>query len=539
MSSNLHLPDSPRSSRWFSAERFLGVLIVALGAFFLLLFLRSAVARLRYPFELEWIESGMLTSTLRIVHGQGLYVAPTLHFVPFLYAPVYLYVCAALTKLTGIGANSYIAMRLVSIVSSLGTAASIYSFIRQETSNRIAASAGAGLYLAAYPMVATFFDIGRVDSLFVFFIMLALLVQRRGYPVLSALIWVVAFQTKQSVLPLAVVVLLSNWPKPKRLAASLLVFLAAAGLSVLLLNSATGGWYVFYVFRVTQALHVLWREAVLYWPNTVLQPFPAAWLLIVAAALFTRVPWRGASALFYLLVSLSLYGGVWFVESHHGASSNATMPIVAWTAVLFGVAVGRLLREAGSPSPEERIRSFALSEIPQRIRVFVLAAAAVQLFALTYNPGAIIPSASAYIAGNALLSELRALPGEVYVIDHGHDAVLAGKQSYAEGEALGAVIDANLGPISSDLRRQLDETFAQRRYTAVVIDDLQPSGTSWKVDPFYPLAISAPALGQRYLTSQPEWFMLPCVASPAVFRTLHGANSLVFNTSCPAAPASY
>ena len=69
-------------------------LIILLSGFFLVLFLYTALRRMRYPFELEWIESGILMSVRHIVQGRGLYVAPSLDFVPFLYAPLYLYVAA-------------------------------------------------------------------------------------------------------------------------------------------------------------------------------------------------------------------------------------------------------------------------------------------------------------------------------------------------------------------------------------------------------------------------------------------------------------
>ena len=72
---------------------FIGILSLA----FLLLFLYTALRRMRYPFELEWIESGVLVSVRRIAQGRGLYGAPSINFVPFLYSPLYLYLVAALT----------------------------------------------------------------------------------------------------------------------------------------------------------------------------------------------------------------------------------------------------------------------------------------------------------------------------------------------------------------------------------------------------------------------------------------------------------
>ncbi len=521
---------------WRLSERFLRSLILGLAALFLLLFLYAAAKRLRYPFEIDWIESGVLTSTLRVAHGQGLYVAPSLHFVPYLYAPLYLYVAAAVTRLTGLGANDYSALRLVSILSSLGTVALIWAFVYSETQSRVAAVAGAALYLASYALLGTFFDIGRVDALFVFFIVLALLVQRRGYPVLAALVWVLAFQTKQSVIPLAFLILLAEWRQPRRLAATLTVFFAAALGSVLVLNHATHGWYTFYVFRVTQGLGIVWRQAALYWPVNVLQPLGIAWLAIIAAALFTGVRWRSASALFYLLVSFALYGGVWFVEAHRGASSNAPMPIFAWTAMLFGVATGRLLR-AAETTQDIPVTGLG-SALPQRVAVLVLFAAAAQLFALIYYPGWFLPPPVAYARGNLLVREIGSLPGDVYVLNHSHDAVLAGKEPLAEGEALGAVLDAHLGSVSTDLRRQFDDELAQHRYSAIVVDDPRPTDTSWQADRWYPLSVSTPTIGDHALTSQPQWFLFPCSAPPSQIESVRGEASIVYDQACGGAKGS-
>ena len=516
-----------------TAERLLGGVIVLLAVFLFLLFAYAAARRIRYPYELEWIESGMLTSVLRIVRGEGLYVAPSLHFVPFLYAPFYFYLVAGVTRFTGLGSNDYVALRAVSILSSLGSVGLIFALIRTETRNFTAACAGAGMYLGCYALLGCFFDIGRVDALFIFFILLALYAQRRGYPVVAALIWVLAFQTKQSVLPLAVLVLLSEWQTPRRALLAIVSFLTVAIVSVLWINHATSGWYVFYTFRVTRALHVLWRQAALYWPSTVLHPLQIAWVVIAAAALCTRISWRSRTASFYGFVSIALFGGVWFVESHVGASSNTAMPIVAWTAVLFGVASGHLLNTFSNAELEAKPTSSQCNLLSRRARFLVLLAMAAQLFALIYNPGQFLPASYAYASSEGFMRELRAMPGDVYILNHNHDAALAGRPTHAEGEALGAVIDAHLGEVSSNLRREFYQNLADHRYSAVVVDDKDPARTSWRVESFYPRAIGTPAAGENYLTSQPEWFLLPCSAPPGIAKAL-ATSEIRSDGACPA-----
>ncbi len=489
-----------------------------LAILFLGLFLYAAVRRMGYPFEVEWIESGMLVSVLRIAHGQGLYVKPTLDFVPFLYAPVYLYVSAAVTKLAGgHGAMAgYGAMRLVSTVGTLGSCAAIYALVRTETQRRIAALAAAGLYVACYSVVLGFFDIGRVDSLFVMLVLVALLAQRRGHPVVAALLWVVAFQTKQTVLPLAVVILAAEWQRPRRMLTALATFAVAAAASVVWLNHATGGWYGFYLFGLAGGLPIVPRQVALFVPVSLVGPMAVAWAVIAAAAVTTRVKLGGATAMFYGFVSVTLLGGTWFVESHRGASVNSLMPAYAWAAVLFGVAMARLLDAA---------------EANAAPRLAVLLAAAVQLVALIYNPGRYVPPQDAVVRTQRFIDQVRALPGDVYVLDHSYDAMLAGKQPHAEGEALGAVLDAKRGAISADLRTELDAAMAEHRYSAVVIDDLATQGTSWGFEKQYPLEISTGLSGYRYLTSQPQWFLVPCDAKVA---EMVRKDVVVSATGCPA-----
>lgn len=504
---------SPRALRWARC------LVVALSVLFVGLFLWAAVKRMLYPFEVEWIESGMLVSVLRILHGQGLYVAPTLDYVPYLYTPLYLYVAAVVTKVVGTAGHGYLAMRLVSTVATLGSAVVIYALVKLETERRVAAIAAAGLYMACYAVVDGFYDIGRVDSLFVLLLLLALLLQRRGYPVVAALVWVLAFQTKQTVLPLAVLILLAEWQRPRRMVAAIATFAVVAAASVVWMNHATGGWYGFYIFGVARGLPLVLRQAVLYVPLLVVGPMAAAWAVIVTAAIVARV--RLERVMFYLVVSVALLGGVWFVEAHKGASGNSLMPVYAWIAVLFGVSLARLLElaeESGSP----------------RLALAVLLAAAVQLVAMIYNPGRFVPPPDAVDRSQQFVDRLRALPGDVYVLNHSYDAVLAGKQPHAEGEALGAVLDAKLGSTSEALRTQFDAAIAEHRYSAVVVDRHEPMGADWKFGVAYPLEISSGLENYRYLTSQPQWFLLPCDADAALVQTVTREDSVESRTGCGA-----
>ena len=70
--------------------------------------------RAAFPLDLEWMEGGVLVHAQRMVNGQGIYVAPSLEFIPFLYPPLYPALLALLSALTPLG---YLMGRLLSILA--------------------------------------------------------------------------------------------------------------------------------------------------------------------------------------------------------------------------------------------------------------------------------------------------------------------------------------------------------------------------------------------------------------------------------------
>src|SRR6266542_4402426 len=118
MDSSMTLGELDRSAAMVPHARALAraSLIVAASAF-MAMYLVVAFVRLGYPFELEWMEGGMVDHVRRIVAGQPIYVRPSLNFVSYLYPPLYYLVSAGLARMIGIG---FLPLRLVSLVSSVG-----------------------------------------------------------------------------------------------------------------------------------------------------------------------------------------------------------------------------------------------------------------------------------------------------------------------------------------------------------------------------------------------------------------------------------
>jgi len=104
------------------SEKLLRGMAVVVSLFVMLLFVVTAVRRLRYPYELDQLEGYNFLSALRVFHGLTLYPRPSLEFVPYMYPPVYFYFCAALGRLLGMRIET---MRVTSILSTLGCFAAI------------------------------------------------------------------------------------------------------------------------------------------------------------------------------------------------------------------------------------------------------------------------------------------------------------------------------------------------------------------------------------------------------------------------------
>jgi uncharacterized membrane protein YphA (DoxX/SURF4 family) len=75
---------------------------------------RLFAGRATFPLDLEWMEGGVLLHAQRIAQGKGIYVEPSLDFIPFLYTPLYPALLALLSFILPLG---YLLGRLVSIAA--------------------------------------------------------------------------------------------------------------------------------------------------------------------------------------------------------------------------------------------------------------------------------------------------------------------------------------------------------------------------------------------------------------------------------------
>jgi 4-hydroxy-L-threonine phosphate dehydrogenase PdxA len=79
-------------------SRTLGFILCALALAASAVYLRFALAHLRYPGELDYIEGVMLDHVVRMLEGKPLYVAPSTSFITLAYMPGYTFVASLFAR---------------------------------------------------------------------------------------------------------------------------------------------------------------------------------------------------------------------------------------------------------------------------------------------------------------------------------------------------------------------------------------------------------------------------------------------------------
>lgn len=253
----------------------------------LLLLLWVAFMRLRYPFDVEWMEGGQLTHAVRLARGEHIYTRPSADFTAFFYTPLYPALVALLSKL---GAAIGPALgRGVSVAATVATLGLLFFVVRREAGSRHALLA-VGLYAALDRFAGTFTSVARADALALALAFGAAVTGHysrsvRG-AVIAAVLAVLAVFAKQTMVVTGAV--LGGWLlfTDRRRGLWYGAVALVLGISVSLwLERSTGGWFSFYVAKGHQShgiywdnlLFFFWRDVLFLAPLLLLAPLAWAW----------------------------------------------------------------------------------------------------------------------------------------------------------------------------------------------------------------------------------------------------------------------
>lgn len=439
-----------------------GVLLAVAGLY-LLAFVGVAALRVGYPFELEWMEGGMLGQVRWLLAGHRLYGPPSVGFVPFIYMPLYTYVSAGSCAMAGVG---FLPMRLVSVAATLGSLGLIHRLVSLETGSRFAGAMAAGLFAATFGVSDFWFDLARVDMLFLVLVLGAVSLVRVGGSAWSAVaagvVLALAFLTKQTAavvsVPLMAYALATQW---RRGLALTVTAVGLASASVVVLDALHDGWLGFYVFTVPASHRLRWAMLAGFWTGDVLAPLSVAFVLGLAYVGGEAVSGERRRALFYGLVGAGALAASWMGRMKVGGDVNASIPAHAALAVAFGLGLHRLVTL-------QRVSAYG-RRVGRELVVYV--ACLVQLGLLAYDPRPQVPTRADRQAGDALVARLAQTEGSVWVQAHGYLAVRAGRPPTAHAMAVRDLLEPGTGP-GEALRRELVGAIRRRRFAAIVCDRL-------------------------------------------------------------------
>jgi 4-amino-4-deoxy-L-arabinose transferase-like glycosyltransferase len=456
------------------APRLLRYALFALACLFLLVYIVIALTRMRYPFELEWMEGGSLDQVRRILAGQTLYAAPSLEFTAFIYPPLYFYLAAALATVTGL---DFFPLRLLSFLASLGAFALIFLIVKEETRNRFAGFVSACLFAATFRLSGAWFDLGRTDSLLMFFLLLTLyLIKCKPSPahlVLAGIAAACAFHCKQSALAINAALMIGALLLYGRRALPFIVSaLLVTGISFAWLNYWTDGWAWFYLFTLPARHGISDKMIIAFWTRDLLARFWVACLASAYCLLTKLAKGRKRVALFYLLVSGAMVAVSWVGRLNSGGYANALFPAYAILAILFGLALSRALEFAQDMPPDRKIGLESL----------ILLLCIAQFALLRYNPYHQVPTARDLAAGNQLLEIIRQAPGEVLIPYHNYMLFRAGKPVHTHWISIGELIGTTGGPVletGAMVLGQMRQKIERQEYSLLILDE------KWDVEGYY------------------------------------------------------
>ncbi len=425
--------------------------------------------RVPYPYDLEWMEGGTLCHALQVDAGRPLYGPPSVRFVTYPYTPLYPMVVAGLGRLFGLG---YALARSVSVLAFAAALLLAYAFVRKEGGRPLVALATVAIVAAAYAPTGAWYDLARVDELFLALTAAGVLAAwwRPGSPAgtgLAGVLLVAAFFTKQTAAPfVAALGAILLFTRRRVLPAYLAGLTLAAVPAFLWAHLSSGGWFWTYIFALHQHHHFDAARAFLWTPVRV--------ALLIGPGL-ALVPWALARRRTPALVYASAVAGAALVASCLAAGIdwsyfNVLIPGVFFAALTVGVAASALDAGATSEPLVAWMLAGSIATAPGGLvalvaRMMPESGRAVLEVPLGYDLRPFVPKAADRAAGDALVARLRATPGEVFVPFHSFYGHLAGKRTYLHALNLDELQLAGLGP-----PRDLVDAIRTRAFALIVLD---------------------------------------------------------------------
>ena len=425
-------------------------------------FLYITISRINYPFALEWMEGTSYVQVYRILSGRLLYVEPSLDYVPLIYPPLYYYLSALIAKLIGL---SFLPLRLVSLLSTLGCMGLIFLIVRKLQPSVFAQIIAIGLFSATFKIGGAWFDIARVDMLALFLALMSIFClqfSKNSSYFLSGLLMALSCLTKQTFLILLVATsIYSFFLDRKRTWIVIISSLTIYAVSYMALNYVHAGWYKYFIYDLstghTEKLNIAGAGQLFL--SLIFKPISLIFLFTVAYFIQITRERKSFSQMSILLIVGATLALSWLGIVNPGAFNNVIIPSYAILSIITGIFLAKNLSR---------------NDLSKFLKAGILTLTMLQFFLLRYPIKDQIPTVDDLHAGQALLQEITAQPGDVYVPYHPEMMLSVGKRSYADWismkELKGGFGDETGLKEWTKVKIQLRTAFRTGKFMMIIVD---------------------------------------------------------------------
>lgn len=429
-------------------HRIVAVGAVGVGTVLVSLFVFVVVSSIGYPFPLEWMEGSTLELAHRIQQGRSIYTAPSLEFVGYVYTPLYYWLVAP-------ASSGFVPARLLSVASTLASAALLARFVHRELSDRRDARrwalVAAVCFIGAFSIVGYWYHLARVDGLHVLLLLSAAYLLRFGgsrrHDVVAGVVLSAAFLCKQSTLLVAAPLLMGAWAMRRRgtlVAAGVFVVIVAT--STLVLDRMTEGWYGYYAFELPSRHAWIWERTITFWVGDL-------WRLAVGigvGAIFLRRSLRRNRSVgtFYIGMATGFAITSYASRLHSGGWLNVLVPVVALVSLVFAL---------------------GLAELATRRAALAAGLLLAQLVLLLYDPRPLVPTDADEAGAARFLDVVSGYEGDVWVPDYAPHPIDGRAHWLGTGMAGEDVWRASPHPTRAALLEDRRRAIAEQRFAAIVV----------------------------------------------------------------------
>ena len=460
-------------------HKLLRLLIVISSVFFICCFIFVAFSRISYPFELEWMEGGSVVQLDMIMQGRSIYCPPSIEYIPQIYTPFYYIAAIPFAKIFGIG---LFPLRLLSVLSTFGCIIILFLFVKRETKSNFYGLISSGVFAATFFIGGEWFDLARVDMLFMFMYLLSLFFLRGALCdnsksaikkinkrilllVLSAIFAFLSFFTKQSALLLyfPVSLYLLIYERKQSWYFNVPFYLLIL-ISTIYLSMQTKGWYYFWNFSLPAEHHWTYKVFFTFWAFDLIKPMSIVLILLIIYLINNKNSENKSRILFFVSVLIGSVICSYSSRLHYGGFNNVLIPVYTILCIFLALGFHQIQENLSENKKEEKGNFY---NINRQFSILLMLVVFFQFLTLIYSPRIAIPTKEDEKAGWNLISRIKNFKGDVWFPGHQYLCYLAGKKSYAHGLLIWDLIE-NSKEYNKDIEQELLTALNQHRFDAII-----------------------------------------------------------------------